>query len=120
MSGWKRSLLMGAGYLAAFTIVFIVSAYLTFDANALKPMLIKEAARRQLTLEIREMDLAGFMGMELKGLKITGPKVAGQEGSAPSPQEKSDTPRFSSRQEPREPIFDVMTAQGRLGPRAVV
>jgi type II secretion system protein N len=70
MSNWRRGLLIGAGYLSVFSLVFIVSIYFTFDANALKPMIVREAGKRKINLEIQDMGLKGFMGLRIKGLKI--------------------------------------------------
>jgi len=97
MSNWRRSLLIGAGYLSVFALVFIVSIYFTFDANALKPMIVREAGKRKINLEIQDMSLKGFMGLRIKGLKIAPPESGGEESGPAWQIDRLDiSPRLST------------------------
>lgn len=68
---WKKRLLLAAGYLAVFLVVLAVSLYLTFDANALIPMIQSQAEKSGVDLEVQNAELSGLLGLDLRGLRIS-------------------------------------------------
>ena len=83
MNDWKQKLALAGGYLAVFLVVLIFSLYLTFDANALKPLIEDAARKNNLEFQVEDISLTGILGLEMKKMRIAPIKTGDQEPQPP-------------------------------------
>ena len=101
MSGWKKYPVYAIGYLSFFVAFFLVSLYLTFDANALGPVIEKNLAGlpalKGKDVTITKVSLYRVLGLEFRGVQISERIKPGEEAAPPlSIDRLSVTPRLSS------------------------
>ncbi len=66
----RKFILKVSGYVAFFVAALVISTFLTFDAQGLKPLIKTQARRNNLDVRINEISLNPLIGMDFSNVRV--------------------------------------------------
>ncbi len=66
----RKYILKSGGYVAFFIAALVVSVFITFDAQSLKPLIKNQARKNNLDVRINEISLNPLIGLDITGIRI--------------------------------------------------